>query len=62
MKRKSILLLTAVFLLAAAALFAAPRMVIEYFENNSGGLYVPRGRGRKRPAITFGDSFPWAAP
>ena len=60
MKRKSILLLTAVFLLAAAALFAAPRMVIEYFENNSGGLYV-RGADaaeKEASAISFGDELP----
>ncbi len=60
MKRKSILLLTAVFLLAAAALFAAPRMVIEYFENNSGGLYVRGADGAEKEAsaITFGDELP----
>jgi len=60
MKRKSILLLTAVFLLAAAALFAAPRMVIEYFENNSGGLYVRGADGAEKEAsaISFGDELP----
>ncbi len=57
MKLKSILLLTAVFLLAAASIFAAPRMVIEYFENNSGGLYVRAADGTETEAaaLTFGD-------
>jgi hypothetical protein len=59
MKRKSILLVAAIFLLAAASLFAAPapKMVIEYFENNSGGLYVRAGDGRESEAgsLAFGD-------
>ena len=59
MKRNSILLVSAVFLLAAASLFAAsaPKMVIEYFENNSGSLYVRAGDGTETEAadITFGD-------
>ena len=59
MKRKSILLFAAVFLLAVGALFAAaaPKMVIEYFENNSGGLYVRGADGTETEAaaITLGD-------
>ena len=59
MKRKSILLVAAVFLLAAASLFAAPapKMVIEYFENNSGGLYVRAADGKETEAgsLAFGD-------
>ncbi len=59
MKRNSLLLAAAVFLLAAASLFAAgaPKMVIEYFENNSGGLYVRAADGSETEAsaLTFGD-------
>jgi hypothetical protein len=57
MKRNSLLLLATVFLLAAASVFAAPRMVIEYFENNSGGLYVRAANGTETEAanLSFGE-------
>ena len=59
MKRKIVLLSAAVFLLASASLFAAaaPKMVIEYFENNSGGLYVRAADGSETEAaaISLGD-------
>ena len=62
MKRKIILLSAAVFLLAAASLFAAaaPKMVIEYFESNSGSLYVRAADGSETEAgqISFGDELP----
>ncbi len=57
MKRNSLLLFATVFLLAAGSVFAAPRMVLEYFENNSGGLYVRAADGSETEAsaLTFGD-------
>jgi hypothetical protein len=59
MKRNSLLPVAAVFLLAATSLFAAPtpRMVIEYFENNSGGLYVRAADGVETEAagLSVGD-------
>jgi hypothetical protein len=62
MERKIILLSAAVFLLAAASLFAAaaPKMVIEYFENNSGGMYVRAADGTETEAsqIGLGDELP----
>lgn len=53
---------TVLLLLAAAASFAAPapKAVIEYFENNSGGMCVRGGDGRETEAadIGFGDELP----
>ncbi len=59
MKRNSLLLVATVLLLAAASLSAAgaPKMVLAYFENNSGGLYVRAADGSETEAasLSFGD-------
>ena len=59
MKRKLVCLSLAALLCAAAGLSAAqqPRMVIEYFENNSAAMYVRAADGREIEAgeLNFGD-------
>jgi hypothetical protein len=59
MKRKIVCLSLAILLCAAAGLSAAqqPRMVIEYFENNSAGMYVRAADGREIEGaeLNFGD-------
>jgi hypothetical protein len=65
MKRKIFFLSLVLLLPAAAGLFAAqaPRMVIEYFESNSGAMYVRTAGGKEIEAadLSFGDELPVGA-